>query len=99
MRPWQGKIHFLGEAIMGKTPEQIVRLGISLVPEGRDIFPSLTVEENLRLGAFTRKDRGEYRRNLDENLRAVPDAERTPRNSPGARYRAASSSNWRSPAP
>jgi branched-chain amino acid transport system ATP-binding protein len=36
------------------------------VPEGRDIFPSLTVEENLRLGAFTRSERTEYRRNLDE---------------------------------
>ena len=72
MRPWQGTIHFQGEAIMGKAPEQIARLGISLVPEGRDIFPSLTVEENLRLGAFTRKDRSEYRRNLEENFALFP---------------------------
>ena len=72
MRPWQGTIHFQGEAIMGKAPEQIARLGISLVPEGRDIFPSLTVEENLRLGAYTRKERSEYRRNLDENFALFP---------------------------
>jgi len=66
LRPWQGGIAFEGGSIAGKSPEQIARLGISLVPEGRDIFPSLTVEENLRLGAFTRSDRTEYRRNLDE---------------------------------
>jgi branched-chain amino acid transport system ATP-binding protein len=66
LRPWQGVIAFEGGSIVGKSPEQIARLGISLVPEGRDIFPSLTVEENLRLGAFTRSERTEYRRNLDE---------------------------------
>ncbi len=66
LRPWQGGIAFEGGSIVGKSPEQIARLGISLVPEGRDIFPSLTVEENLRLGAFTRSERTEYRRNLDE---------------------------------
>ena len=66
LRPWQGGIAFEGGSIVGKPPEQIARLGISLVPEGRDIFPSLTVEENLRLGAFTRSERSEYRRNLEE---------------------------------
>jgi branched-chain amino acid transport system ATP-binding protein len=66
LRPWQGRILFEGSSILGKSPEQIARLGISLVPEGRDIFPSLTVEENLRLGAYTRKEKSEYRRNLDE---------------------------------
>ena len=66
LRPWQGSISFEGTSILGKSPEQIARLGISLVPEGRDIFPSLTVEENLRLGAFTHREKSEYRRNLDE---------------------------------
>ena len=66
LRPWQGGVTFEGGPIVGKSPEQIARLGISLVPEGRDIFPSLTVEENLRLGAFTRREKTEYRRNLDE---------------------------------
>jgi branched-chain amino acid transport system ATP-binding protein len=56
LKPWQGSITFEGAAIIGKAPEQIARLGISLVPEGRDIFPSLTVEENLRLGAFIQKE-------------------------------------------
>jgi len=66
LRPWQGSISFEGAPILGKSPEQIARLGISLVPEGRDIFPSLTVEENLRLGAFTHREKSEYRHNLDE---------------------------------
>jgi len=72
MRPWQGSILFEGNPIVGKSPEQIARLGISLVPEGRDIFPSLTVEENLRLGAYTRSEKDEYRRNLDEVYELFP---------------------------
>ncbi len=72
MHPWQGSILFEGEPIAGKSPEQVARLGISLVPEGRDIFPSLTVEENLRLGAYTRKEKIEYRRNLEEVFDLFP---------------------------
>lgn len=72
LRPWQGDIIFEGNSILGKSPEQIARLGISLVPEGRDIFPSLTVEENLRLGAFTRSEKTEYSRNLSEVFELFP---------------------------
>jgi branched-chain amino acid transport system ATP-binding protein len=72
MRPWQGSILFEGSSILGKSPEQIARLGISLVPEGRDIFPSLTVEENLRMGAYTRSEKSEYRRNLGEVFDLFP---------------------------
>jgi len=72
LRPWQGDILFEGRSILGKSPEQIARLGISLVPEGRDIFPSLTVEENLRLGAFTRSEKTEYSRNLGEVFELFP---------------------------
>ena len=72
LRPWQGSILFDGSSILGKSPEQIARLGISLVPEGRDIFPSLTVEENLRLGAYTRSEKTEYRRNLSEVFELFP---------------------------
>ena len=72
LRPWQGSILFDGSSTLGKPPEQIARLGISLVPEGRDIFPSLTVEENLRLGAYTRSEKSEYRRNLQEVFELFP---------------------------
>ena len=72
LRPWKGDILFQGDSVLGKSPEQIARLGISLVPEGRDIFPSLTVEENLRLGAFTRSEKTEYTRNLAEVFELFP---------------------------
>jgi branched-chain amino acid transport system ATP-binding protein len=83
LRPWQGSISFEGVSIVGKSPEQIARLGISLVPEGRDIFSSLTVEENLRLGAFTRSERTEYRRNVDEVYDLFPVLKERPQQ-PGA---------------
>jgi branched-chain amino acid transport system ATP-binding protein len=72
LKPWQGSILFEGVAIAGKSPEQIARLGISLVPEGRHIFPSLTVEENLRLGAFLQKEKSTYRHLLDEVFELFP---------------------------
>ena len=52
-----GEILFNGQRIDGKATEDIVRLGIGHVPDGRGTFVSLTVEENLRLGAYTRRDR------------------------------------------
>ena len=72
LRPWQGDILFEDRSILGRSPEQIARLGISLVPEGRDVFPSLTVEENLRLGAFTHSEKTEYARNLAEVFDLFP---------------------------
>lgn len=52
-----GSIEFSGDSILGRRPDQIARLGIAHVPQGRGTITDLTVEENLRLGAFTRKDR------------------------------------------
>ena len=57
VKPRSGKITFMGEDITGKDPAFIVGKGITLVPEGRRIFPDLTVYENLRIGAYLRKDR------------------------------------------
>ncbi len=54
-----GTIEFLGERISGRTPSDIVSRGIAIVPEGRRIFPRLTVQENLDLGAYGRKDGAE----------------------------------------
>jgi branched-chain amino acid transport system ATP-binding protein len=51
-----GEIHFAGQRIDGRATEDIVRLGIGHVPDGRGTFVSLSVEENLRLGAYTRRD-------------------------------------------
>ena len=54
--PRTGKVEFMGENITGMSPSNIVSRGITLVPEGRKIFPDLTVLENLKVGAYLRKD-------------------------------------------
>lgn len=72
LRPIKGSITFLGEEISNKNPESILRKGISLVPEGREIFTSLTVEENLRLGAFTCYERNRYKQDLDDMFELFP---------------------------
>ena len=56
VKPSGGKITFQGEDITGKDPTQIVTQGVTLVPEGRRIFPDMTVLENLKIGAYLRKD-------------------------------------------
>lgn len=56
VKPAGGKVEFKGEDITGKDPTSIVTKGITLVPEGRKIFPGLTVLENLRIGAYLRND-------------------------------------------
>ena len=54
----EGEVRFAGQRIDGRSTEDIVRLGIAHVPDGRGTFFDLTVEENLRVGAITRRDRG-----------------------------------------
>ena len=56
VKPSSGKIEFQGEDITGRNTEAIVSRGVTLVPEGRKIFPDLTVLENLKIGAYLRKD-------------------------------------------
>jgi branched-chain amino acid transport system ATP-binding protein len=71
VRPASGAIEFDGTSLRGCSPERIARAGISLVPEGRRIFSSLTVEENLRVGA-TARDPGEVQEALDRELERFP---------------------------
>ena len=59
-----GEIRWLGQRIDGKTTEDIVRLGVAHVPEGRGTFVNLSVEENLRVGAYIRRDRGAVARDV-----------------------------------
>jgi len=56
VKPSGGKVEFLGEDITARSPYEIVSKGITLVPEGRKVFPDLTVLENLKIGAYLRKD-------------------------------------------
>ncbi len=72
LKPTQGTITFEGQSIVGQSPEEIVRQGLALVPEGRRIFPGLTVEENLRLGAAIRSDRAAIQRDIDEMCTRFP---------------------------
>ena len=65
VKPKSASILFEGQEIMGKTPDQIVSMGITMVPEGRRVFPNLTVKENLRIGGYLRKD------NLSDDLEYV----------------------------
>jgi len=67
-----GTLTFAGQSIAGYSPDALVRLGISQVPEGRKLFGELTVLENLQLGAFTRRDRPEIRQDLDKMFALFP---------------------------
>ena len=64
LKPKKGQVKFRGKVISGVAPNQIVQMGISQVPEGRGIFPNLSVLENLMLGAYTRKDKAAIKKDL-----------------------------------
>jgi branched-chain amino acid transport system ATP-binding protein len=64
MDPEKGSMEFLGKPLKGIEPDKVVRLGISHVPEGREVFHDLTVAENLMMGAYLRKDRAAIQADL-----------------------------------
>jgi branched-chain amino acid transport system ATP-binding protein len=68
----RGEIRFCGESIAGWATEDIVRLGIAHVPEGRGTFLRVTVEENLQLGAMTRRDRPGIARDIERVYEHFP---------------------------
>jgi len=76
IHPNEGEIALEGQAIHRPGPEAIVRLGVGHVPEGRRVFPGLTVSENLRLGASIRKDKGGIVADMDQMLELFPDLSR-----------------------
>lgn len=72
VKPTSGSVTFAGEDITAKKPEAILKKGISMVPEGREIFTSLTVAENLRLGAFASYEKNRYQQDLEEMFALFP---------------------------
>jgi branched-chain amino acid transport system ATP-binding protein len=72
LRPLDGEIHFEGQTMRGLSPTQVVRMGIAHVPEGRKIFKDLAVAENLRMGAYTRRDGAGIKSDLDMVLHLFP---------------------------
>lgn len=67
-----GAIHFEGEDITGHSASEIVSRGIAMVPEGRRVFPFMSVKDNLMMGAFTRSDKAAVRQTLDSVLTRFP---------------------------
>jgi branched-chain amino acid transport system ATP-binding protein len=67
-----GEIHFQGRRIDGTRPDELVRMGIAMVPEGRRVFSYMTVRDNLMMGAFTRSDKADIAMTLDMVLGRFP---------------------------
>src|SRR5437867_12388678 len=67
-----GTIHYNGEDITGKPAFQLVRRGLSMVPEGRGVFGALTIEENLAMGAYTRSDAGAVKDDVERVFALFP---------------------------
>ncbi len=72
LRPVAGDILYKGESIINVPAEQIVKMGISQVPEGRQIFSTLTVRENLDMGAYTRRDKEGIKRSMERVFSSFP---------------------------
>ncbi len=71
-QPEKGTIEFLGKQIHKKDTDAIVRMGISYVPEGREVFPELTVMENIQMGAYTRRDRRNIKTDIEKMYEHFP---------------------------
>ena len=72
VRAQSGTITFMGEKITNLPPYKIVAKGVGISPEGREVFPALTVEENLRLGAYARRDKGGIQASFDRVYELFP---------------------------
>lgn len=72
MRPEEGSICFANQDISRTPPHKIVEMGISHVPEGRNVFPRLTVRENLEMGAYARKDKAAIRKDFTQVMGTFP---------------------------
>jgi branched-chain amino acid transport system ATP-binding protein len=70
--PARGEIRFDGKRVDGQKPQAIVKMGIVQVPQGRGLFPYMSVAENLRIGAYLRKDRNATKKDLEEILEHFP---------------------------
>ena len=72
VKPWRGSIQFNSEHIDGLRPDRIVRRGLVQVTQGKEAYPSMSVEENLRLGAFLIGDRTQMRRSFEQVYEFFP---------------------------
>jgi branched-chain amino acid transport system ATP-binding protein len=92
----RGSIHYAGENVTGKPPFTLVHRGLAMGPGGRGVFGALTIEENLAMGAYIRKDTDAIKADVARVFDLFPPAEGAAQARPPARSRAASSrcSRW-----
>jgi branched-chain amino acid transport system ATP-binding protein len=72
LKPASGTITFRGESIVGVPAHKLASSGLVMVPEGRGVFPGLTIEENLQMGAYTRRDRSAVQREIEHKYQLFP---------------------------
>ena len=73
LRASSGTVSLFGETVTGLSPDRLVRKGLSVVPEGRRLFPEMTLLENLELGAYSRHDAAAVKRDLERTLDLFPE--------------------------
>ncbi len=72
LAPWQGQVRFNGEIISGRRPDEILHRGLAFVPQGRIVFPQMTVLENLEMGAYSERDRARVDQALERVYQLFP---------------------------
>lgn len=72
IRPFSGTVEFRGKSIVGTSPHAMITLGIGMVPEGRHLFPKMSIFDNLMMGAYTLKDKARIKRKLEEVYAIFP---------------------------
>jgi len=72
LAPWQGQVRFNGEIISGRRPDEILQRGLAFVPQGRIVFPQMTVLENLEMGAYSERDRARVDQALERVYQLFP---------------------------
>ncbi len=72
LKPASGTITYSGQNVIGTPPHKLAAAGLVLVPEGRGVFPGLTIEENLQMGAYTRNDRAQIKVDIEEKFALFP---------------------------
>ncbi len=72
LRPWQGSVTFAGQEVTNLSAHARAKAGMVLVPEGRQLFTDMTVQENLEMGAFSKRARSTYKQNLEKVFELFP---------------------------
>lgn len=72
LQAWSGSIEYMGQPIKGRASFELLQRGLAMVPEGRGVFARMTITENLQMGAFSRNDSIEIKRDMDEMFATFP---------------------------